>query len=169
MNRGFPAFVLLASAAVLGAALLSQYWGGLMPCELCLYERWPWAAAIVIAFVATMVGSRPALPWVAGLLALVFAAGSALAFYHVGVEQHWFAGPSACTAPAGAADTVAALEAQLRHQQPVRCDQPAWTLFGVSLAGWDLVAALIMLGCCLATLWRSLPGGRHRPARRRPA
>jgi disulfide bond formation protein DsbB len=116
-----------------------------------------------------MVGSRPALPWVAGLLALVFAAGSALAFYHVGVEQHWFAGPSACTAPAGAADTVAALEAQLRHQQPVRCDQPAWTLFGVSLAGWDLVAALIMLGCCLATLWRSLPGGRHRPARRRPA
>lgn len=169
MNRGFPVFVLLASAAVLGAALASQYWGGLMPCELCLYERWPWGAAIVVAFVATMVGSRPALPWVAGLLALVFAAGSALAFYHVGVEQHWFAGPSACTAPAGAADTVAALEAQLLHQQPVRCDQPAWSLFGISLAGWDLVAALIMLGCCLAALWWSLPGGRHRPAHRSPA
>ncbi len=96
--RAFPIFVLAASAVVLGGALLSQYWGGLAPCELCLKERWPWTAAIVISFVATMTGSRRALPRVALLLALVFAVGSALAFYHVGVEQHWFAGPSACTA-----------------------------------------------------------------------
>lgn len=166
MSRGFSVFVLIASAGVLGAALLSQYWGGLTPCELCLYERWPWAAAVVIAFVATMVASRSAMPWVAGLLALVFAAGSALAFYHVGVEQHWFAGPAACTAPAGAANTVAALEAQLLHQQPVRCDRPAWTWFGVSLAGWDLVAAFLMLCCCLAALAWSWPAVRRPPARR---
>ena len=91
--RGFTVFVLAASAAVLGGALLSQYWGGLAPCELCLIQRWPWAAAIVISFVATMVGSRAALPWLALLLAAVFAASGALAFYHVGVEQHWSAGP----------------------------------------------------------------------------
>jgi disulfide bond formation protein DsbB len=163
MSRGFPAFVLLASAIVLGTALASQYLGGLMPCELCLAERWPWAAAIVSAFVAMVIGNRPALPWVAALLALVFAASSALAFYHVGVEQHWFAGPAACTAPASPADTVAALEAQLLHQQPVPCDQPAWSLFGVSLAGWNLVASFIMLLCCLAAaLW-------SRTHRRRPA
>src|SRR5579875_229915 len=148
MARGFPVFVLLASGAVLGAALAAQYWGGLLPCELCLYERWPWEAAIVIAVAATMAGSRPALPWVAALLAL--------AFYHVGVEEHWFAGPAACTAPATAAATVAALEAQLLHQQPVRCDQPAWSLFGVSLAGWNLLASLVMLGACLAVLARAL-------------
>jgi disulfide bond formation protein DsbB len=169
MSRGFPVFVLLASAAVLGAALASQYWGGFMPCELCLAERWPWAVAIVIAFVATMVGSRPTLPWVAALLALVFAAGSALAFYHVGVEQHWFAGPTACTAPAAAADTVAALEAQLLHQQPVRCDQPAWSLFGVSLAGWNLVASFVMLGFCLAASLWSRGRRRHGAMRRSTA
>ena len=50
---------------ILGAALLSQYWGGLAPCELCLLQRWPWLAAITIALVALLVGSRPALPWVA--------------------------------------------------------------------------------------------------------
>src|SRR5271167_2084372 len=82
----FPVVVLAASAAVLGGALLSQYWGGLAPCELCLLQRWPWAAAIVIALIAIMIGSRLALPWVALLLAAVFAIGSALAFYHVGVE-----------------------------------------------------------------------------------
>jgi disulfide bond formation protein DsbB len=169
MSRSFPVFVLLASAAVLGAVFAAQYWGGLMPCELCLAERWPWGAALVIALVAAILGNRPALPWTAALLAVVFAVGSALAFYHVGVEQHWFAGPSACTAPAGTADTVAALEAQLLHQQPVRCDQPAWSLFGVSLAGWNLVASLVMLACSLAALVWARGRRRRIAARRSPA
>ena len=68
-TRSFTIFVLAASAIVLGGAMLSEYWGGLTPCELCLLQRWPWGVAIVIAFIATMVGSRPALPWVALLLA----------------------------------------------------------------------------------------------------
>src|ERR1700756_1188856 len=148
-GRVFPLFVLSTSAIVMATVLLSQYWGGLAPCELCLTERWPWDAAIVIAFVAAMVGNRPALPWVALLLAAVFVAGSALAFYHVGVERHWFAGPSACTA-GGTPATLEALKAQLMRAQPVRCDEPAWTLFGVSLAGLNLLASLIMAVICIA-------------------
>src|SRR5713101_7239643 len=93
--RAFAGFVLMASAIVLGAALLSQYWGGLAPCELCLLQRWPWAAALAISLVALIAGSRPALPWVALVLAIVFTLGGAFAFYHVGVETQWFAGPSA--------------------------------------------------------------------------
>ena len=151
--RSFPIFVLVTSAIVMATVLLSQYWGGLAPCELCLSERWPWDVAIVIAFVATMGGSRPALPWVALLLAGVFAMGSLLAFYHVGVEQHWFAGPSACTAGA-TPQTLDALRAQLLHQQPVRCDEPEWTLFGVSLAGWNLLASLIMAAISIVVFLR---------------
>ena len=156
--REFPAFVLAASAVVLGGALSSEYWGGLAPCELCLLQRWPWGVAIVISFVATMVGSRPALPWVTLLLAAVFAVGSALALYHVGVEQHWFAGPTACSGAATAADTAEALKAQILRQQPVRCDDVAWSLWGVSLAGWNLLASLIMTGICLAAFqrWRAI-------------
>jgi disulfide bond formation protein DsbB len=166
LARQFSGFVLTMSAVVLGGALLSQYWGGLAPCELCLLQRWPWGVAIVISFVAMMVGSRPALPWVALLLAAVFAIGSGLAFYHVGVEQHWFAGPTACTAPAAAAATVEQLKAQLLHQQPVRCDEPAWTLWGVSMAGWNLLASLIMTGCCMAAFMQ-LRGPSHRAGIRR--
>ncbi len=158
--RAFPIFVLAASAAVLGAVLVSQYWGGLAPCELCLKERWPWTAAIAISVVATVTGSRRVLPRVASLLVVVFAIGSALAFYHVGVEKHWFAGPSACTASAGAPDTLAGLRAQLLHQQPVRCDEPAWSLFGISLAGWNLVASLAMTGICVAMLLQLRGKGR---------
>jgi disulfide bond formation protein DsbB len=150
----FPIFVLVASAAVLGGAFISQYWGGLAPCELCLLQRWPWAAAIIISLIAITVGSRSTLPWVALLLFVVFAVGSVLALYHVGVEKHWFAGPSACTGAATAADTVESLKAQILAQKPVRCDEPAWSLWGISLAGWNLLASLVMSGTCLAVFWR---------------
>jgi disulfide bond formation protein DsbB len=166
--RAFPIFVLAASAVVLGGVLLSQYWGGLAPCDLCLKERWPWTAAIAISVVAATAGSRRALPRVALLLVLVFAAGTALAFYHVGVELHWFAGPSACTAAAGTPTTLEALKAQLLHQQPVRCDEPAWALFGISLAGWNLLASLAMAGICLV-MFLQLRGARRSGIGRRIA
>src|SRR4030081_1823138 len=104
-SRVFAGFVLIASAIVLGTALASEYWGGLAPCELCLLQRWPWEAAFAISLVGLIAGSRAALPWVALALAIVFALGVTFASYHVGVEQHWFAGPSACTASGGDAMT----------------------------------------------------------------
>lgn len=159
-GRTLPLFVLVTSAIVMATVLLAQYWGGLAPCELCLTERWPWDVAIVIAFVASMVGSRAALPWVALSLAAVFVAGSALAFYHVGVEQHWFAGPSACTGT-GTPTTLAELKSQLMRQQPVRCDEPAWTFIGISLAGWHLLASLVMAGICVAAFLGARRGSRR--------
>jgi len=87
-------------------------------------------------------------------LAAVFAVSGVLAFYHVGVERHWFAGPSACTGAATAADTVEALKAHILGQMPVRCDEPAWSLWGISLAGWNLLASLVMGGSCLAAFSR---------------
>src|SRR6266853_1280642 len=151
-TRAFAGFVLIASAIVLGTALLSQYWGGLAPCELCLLQRWPWAAAIVVSLVLVLVGERARLDWVALVLGLVFATSVVFAFYHVGVEQHGFAGPSACTAASGGATTLEQMKQQILGTAPVLCDRPAWTLFGVSLAGWNLLASLIMTGCCVAGL-----------------
>jgi len=159
-GRTLPLFVLVTSAIVMATVLLAQYWGGLAACELCLTERWPWDVAIVIAFVATLVGSRPALPWVALSLAAVFVVGSALGFYHFGVEQHWFAGPSAC-ADTGTPTTLVELKAQLMRQQPVRCDEPAWTFLGISLAGWNLMASLVMAGICIAGFLDTRRRGRR--------
>lgn len=148
-TRVFAGFVLIASALVLGAALASQYVGGLAPCELCLLQRWPWTVSIVITIVVLLVGHRTALPWVALLLAVAFAIGSGLAFYHVGVEQHWYPGPTACTASGNRAATVEELRQQLLNQQLVLCDQPAFTLFGISMAGWNFLASLVMTGLCV--------------------
>jgi disulfide bond formation protein DsbB len=157
-TRSFAGFVFIASAIVLGAALMSQYWGGLAPCELCLKERWPWDAALAIAAIAFLLSGRVGTGLPAVVLALIFTAGAALAFYHVGVEQHWFAGPSACTGSITGATSIEALKAQLLARQPVSCDAPSWTLFGVSLAGLNLIASALLTVACAAAILR---GGRR--------
>jgi disulfide bond formation protein DsbB len=136
--------LLLGSAAVILGALGFQFLGGLAPCELCLYERWPYYAAIVVTLLGLLAGGGGARPLLA-LLVLLFVASAALAFYHVGVEQHWFAGPTACTGTVGGAQSIEELKRQLLARQPVNCDEAAWRLFGVSLAGWNLLASLALL------------------------
>jgi disulfide bond formation protein DsbB len=163
----FAGFVLAMSAVVLGAALASQYWGGLVPCELCVLQRWPWAVAITISIVALFVGHRGSLPWVALVLGLVFIVSIGFAFYHLGVEQHWFAGPSACTSSAAAPATPDEMRQRILNAQVVRCDQAQWSLYGVSLAGWNLLASFAMAVICLAASWYARPArgvGRARRA-----
>jgi disulfide bond formation protein DsbB len=149
-----PLLILLVSAAVVGGALFSQYVGGLQPCELCLYQRWPYYAVIVVTLVATIAGNRGLTMTVLVLAAAAFLVGAGLAFYHVGVEQHWFAGPTACTGGGAAGDSLEDFRRRLLAQQPVSCDQPQWTLFGVSLAGWNLLASLGLVALCGAALHR---------------
>jgi disulfide bond formation protein DsbB len=148
MPRLLPLALLIANLAVLGGALAFQYLGRLAPCELCLYERWPYDAAAVLALLALVRGGRRFSRIALVLAGLIFLAGAGLAFYHVGVERHWFAGPAACTAPALNAKSEAALEAQLLATPVVRCDQIPWSLFGISLAGWNLAASVLLALCC---------------------
>ncbi len=148
--------VLVAAVAVVGAALVSQYWGGLQPCELCLMERWPYYAAAAIAALALLL---PATGWSRAallVLALLFVASAALGFYHVGVEQHWFRGPTACTNSGGGPQTLEELRQMLARTQVVMCDRVQWSLAGVSLAGWNFIASLLIAAFALFA-WRRCP------------
>ena len=122
-------------------------------------------AAIAISLLAVLSAGRPALPWVAAVLALVFAVSAMFAFYHVGVEQKWFAGPAACTAGSGGATTLEEMKRQILGTAAVLCDRVQWSLFGVSLAGLNLLASLAMLAVCAA----AFVSGRRRNAAARAA
>jgi len=137
--------ILAAAIAVIIGALLFEYVGGLVPCELCFAERWPYYIAIIVAAAAVALGApRPAL-WL-GALAVVFLASVGLSGYHVGVERHWIAGPTACTGTGtGVAKTADELLRQLQDQRSVRCDEVQWSLFGVSLAGFNVMISLGLL------------------------
>lgn len=161
--RSYALLVLALSAATVGTALASQHWGGLQPCMLCLYERWPYYAAAALTLLAAFAGDRATTPWVLALCALIYAGGAVLAFYHVGVEQHWFQGPTTCSGAAAAADSVEALKAQILGQKPVRCDEIPWSLFGISLAGWNFLVQLGLVAVCLYAFQR-LRSPLRRPA-----
>ena len=137
--------VLAGVVLVLGGALLFQYAGGLAPCELCLYERWPYYASLPLALaLAAPDTTRADAKLGAAILLSIFLGSCVLAFYHVGVEQHWFAGPTACTGTGGSAATIEELRRLLMTQETVRCDAPQWSLFGVTLAGYNLLASLVL-------------------------
>ena len=128
---------LLLPLGLLGGALGSQYIGGLHPCEMCYWQRWPHGAAILLAaasFTAPAASSR------SRLMTLLAAAGIAVSgvigVYHAGVEAGIFEGFTTCT-------TTRGMTLQDIVNAPlVRCDQVQWSLFGVSMAGWNAILSL---------------------------
>jgi disulfide bond formation protein DsbB len=146
-----PVFaVLLFSLAALAAVFTAQYGFGLRPCELCLTQRVPYFVVIAIALAGLGLKlEAKGMRIVLALCALAFAIDAGIALYHVGVEQHWWAGPRACTAGSGTVTSVEDLAAML--QKPIdvpQCDQPAWLLAGISMAGYNLLACVIMSVFC---------------------
>ncbi len=130
---------LLGSAAVLAGAFAFQYIGGLAPCQLCLWQRWPHAAAVLIGALALITGWR-ILPW-AGALAALTTAG--IGAFHVGVEQKWWEGLASCTAGSiEGISTADLLNPNVVVAAPVRCDEIAWQMLGVSMAGWNVIVSL---------------------------
>jgi len=138
------ALLLLASTGVLGTALLSQYVGGLAPCELCLLERWPYYT-IIVAMALVLLVNQPGLDRAALAFAvLAFVVSTGFGLYHVGVEQHWIQGPTACTGDLGGASSPEALLRQLEGRQPVQCDVVQWSFMGLSLAGLNVIVSLAL-------------------------
>ena len=134
----------LVSAAILLGALALQYLGGLPPCHLCVWQRWPYVALIALGLIGWRWRPRALL----GLATLVLLVGAGLAAYHVGVEQGWWALPAGCVAGQGA-ESIEELRRMLAEAPPA-CDQVGFTLLGLTLAGWNLAASLLLAAFALA-------------------
>jgi disulfide bond formation protein DsbB len=149
---------LFASAAMLAIAHAFQTFGHLSPCELCLKQREGYWIAMGIA-AAGLAGRRltrgfDATRLIAILLALAFLAETALAIYHAGVEWKVWPGPASCSGGVSRVDP-AELERLLSGAKMgiPQCDKPAWVFLGLSMAGWNaLAAAALTLGSLAAVL-----------------
>jgi len=143
---------LLLPIGLLGGALGSQYIGGLHPCEMCYWQRWPHGAAILLAAVAFTAPAASSRSRALTLLAAAaIAISGAIGFYHAGVEAGIFEGFTTCTATRG-------MSLQDIINAPlIRCDQVQWSLFGISMAGWN---AILSLGGAALIVTLALKGRR---------
>jgi disulfide bond formation protein DsbB len=155
--------ILLASLGALALAFAAQYVWGLEPCILCLYQRIPYALAALLGLVGLILGPDWRV-WIAGLAGLAFAVGSGIAAYHVGVEQHWWQAATSCGASTNNGPlSFEAFRQGLNAKQEIRCDQIAWTLFGLSMATYNvfvsgtLAAGSLMGARLLAREDRTVP------------
>ncbi len=146
--RGAAWVAILGSAAALGAALAFERWLGLVPCALCLWERWPYRVAIALGLLALALPRRAA-RWALVAAALALLPGVALAAVHVGVEQHWWPSPlPECAAPTLGGGSIAERLARMPATVSKPCDEPTFLVPGlpVSMAGMNLVFALALAG-----------------------
>jgi disulfide bond formation protein DsbB len=143
-SQATRALVIAAASVVILATVWILQGLGYQPCELCLTQRYAFYLAAPLAALTAFVASRSANGLAqAGLalLALIFLANAALAAYHVGVEYHWWAGPTACTGGlTGSVDAGDLLKA-LDSVKVVRCDEVQLRIAELSLAGWNVLAS----------------------------
>jgi disulfide bond formation protein DsbB len=138
---------LLGSGALLGGALLFQYVGGLPPCDLCMLQRYPHVVAIVAGAAALAAWRSPRIGFPLVMVAVAaLLATSAIGVFHAGVEYHWWKGPQECTGTVPPNLSMEELKRYLFSAKMVRCDETAWSMLGISMAGWN---AIISAGLAL--------------------
>ncbi len=143
------ALMLLAAAgslALMLGAFAFQHLGGLPPCKMCIWQRYPHVVAIGIGLIALRFGNA-ALAWLGALAALVTAG---IGGYHTGVERGWWEGPTSCSSQSISGLSADELFDQIMSAPVVRCDEVAWSLMGLSMASWNMVISLVLAGIWIA-------------------
>jgi len=133
---------LLVPLALMAGALGSQYIGHLVPCEMCWWQRYPHLAAIGVAALAIAVPNRMASTALVVVAALLIATSGGIGIFHAGVEYHWWPGITPCTAGIKPGQSGLDIIDMIQHGPMVRCDLAQWTLFNISLAGWNAIVSL---------------------------
>ncbi|MGJ8583137.1 MAG: disulfide bond formation protein B [Marinosulfonomonas sp.] len=124
---------------------------GYAPCKMCIWQRWPHAVAIVIGVVAFFV-PRAGLLYLGALAALTTAA---IGVFHAGVELKWWEGPTTCTSGDISNLSTDELMTQILNAPVIRCDEIAWQFMGISMAGWNAILSICLVGLWIAAARRS--------------
>ncbi len=143
--------LILGALLPLAAALVAQFGFGLHPCHFCLLQRYPYLVALLMGGLS-LVLPRGTLLW-RGAVAFglyAFLGTALLGMVHSGIEQGWLHYTGGCVAETTAGDSLAALRAAIASAPVVPCNEIAATILGLSMAVWNVIWALLMLGLGIA-------------------
>lgn len=141
--------VLVVGVGALSAAYTAEYVFGLEPCILCLYQRIPYAVVILLALSALGLHSNRLRAAIVALCAAAFLVGAVIAFYQVGVEQHWWKAATGCGGALPSEITLEQMNRQLTSKPPKPCDRVDWTFLGISMATYNMVISLVLAAAAL--------------------
>lgn len=146
--------VLALGLAAIGGAWIFELVIDLVPCPLCLQQRWAYYAGLPLALVALLLlfagTGRGMARGLLALVALFFLLNAGLGVYHSGIEWHWWPGPTGCATGAGSPTEAGGLAARMARTRVVACDEAAWRFLGLSLAGYNV---LVSLGITALIAW----------------
>lgn len=140
--------MLLSSIFIIIVVHIFQYGFGYQPCDLCYYQRYPYYLVIGIMTLALLADGKSDGGFsnvgflLLGLAVLAMFTDAGIAVYHVGVEQKWWQGPTACSTEGAGTDSIEDMLTRLSGTRVVSCGEPAWTLYGISMAGYNIAYAL---------------------------
>lgn len=155
LSRTFSLVMIASAVIALGTAYIAQYMFGHEPCVLCLYQRVPYFIIAAIGIIGLFWCSPEKMQYLALLAALVFLVGAGIAFYHVGVEQTWWTSVAPCGGGAGDIASTADLLAALQEKPAKSCGDIDWTLFGISMATYNVAVSLALAGAAIGA-WRQM-------------
>lgn len=148
------ALALIVPAALMGGALVSQYVFGLYPCQMCWWQRYPHIAAIVLAVLALTMKGKGSGDLAVTLAAIAIGISGLIGGFHAGVEYNWWEGVTACSTVAGVGNPLDAI----MNAPVVRCDVAPWSMFGISLAGFNFLISTVAAIAIFALLGKGRKG-----------
>lgn len=155
ISRNFSLLLIASAVIALGTAYTAQYVFGYEPCVLCLYQRVPYAVIGIVGIIALLWCAPEKMRWVALFATAVFLISAGISFYHVGVEQTWWISVAPCGGGAGDIASTQDLLAALQEKPAKSCGDIEWTLFGISMATYNVAVSLALAGAALWA-WRQM-------------
>ena len=142
------ALALLISLASIGTALGFEHIGGYQPCMLCYLERHAYYLSLPLLFFALAADAGRRTGWAAAvyfIVALAFLANAGLGTYHAGAEWGFWEGPATCSGAHALTTSAGDLLKTIQVQKVVPCDKASLVFLGLSFAGWNVVASLLLM------------------------
>ncbi len=160
-NMAF-ALALIIPAVLLGGAIFSQYVMGLAPCEMCYWQRWPHWVALGLGLLGLLARKEDWADYLIYIAALAIAISGLIGGFHAGVEYGWWEGATSCSSNLAGGSSAEVLDA-IMNAPIVRCDQAQWSLFGISLAGYNFLFSVggALLIWMLLKFSRAAAGGSY--------
>ena len=131
----------LTSFSLLASAISFEFFYDLVPCKLCVWQRWPHVIIIAITLVGLSILNKT---WILLLISLSAIVTGIIGLYHTGIEQGWWSGPLGCSSQFGSETDISNLTTLLLETPVVKCDEIVWSLFNISMAGWNSLVSFFI-------------------------